>query len=290
MEDYSSEDYKSRILRRLQRHFSMPTPADRVYTYNFFVKLMEGVTMTREAYEGFCAAMDEELEYCLENGVYSYENILPNSISAHEAKIKPAFAAIGIDVSLSTAGTFSTQATASFTKPDGTQLVYKVALGGPNEFYVNVRSGMEYSYAKRAAGGYAIVDDPPGEGEDLNPHKAGPDSSWEYDSETATLTVTGRGAYPGVHDDEQLGCGKYTTLILGADIHRLLKNCLATSNGNVTTLVCLRPADADLTVGEGIIPDSTRTLDIYADNAALRDYPFPEKVTVRHHMLDEWMG
>ena len=59
-----------------------------------------------------------------------------------------------------------------------------------------------------------------------NPKIAGPGTYWSYNAGTKTVTVSGEGAYAGAAKDEQLGSGLYHTVILGANVSRLLRECV----------------------------------------------------------------
>lgn len=300
---YTSEQYKYLLLRRLQRDFSMPSAADRAYTYNFFLRLFEGITVTEAAYASFISVMDEELEYCAENGYYSVDTIPQDSVKEHTLLLQPAFAALGIQMDIQLSGpAFGMQnmyltATAVFTKPDGTELSWVVdgtSLGSAsNYFRINSLAGTEYGYATDSARYYRLEDTEPLEADGLDPHCAGPGLGWAYSAEDNALTVSGSGSFAGVVADGQLGCGDYVTLILSAEVGRLLPGCLGSATrpfDHIKTLVVLRPEDAPLTLDAGIIHNTARVLDVYTDNARLRAYSFPSNVTVNLHPLSEWAG
>lgn len=299
---YTSEQYKYLLLRRLQRDFSMPSAADRAYTYNFFVKLFEGVEVTEEAYNAFISALDTELAFCAEHGYYEAYDLGGLSTEDLSALLKPAFALLGIDIVFEVAP-MNYYGTVTFTKADETVLVWTcqpdlsstLSMGtGVNDFRINSKSGREYGYAARCAPYWRMDGEPPVE-TGLDPHNAGPGLTWSYDEAGTTLTVSGTGSYAGVMPDEQLGCGQYATLILGAGVNRLLPGCFSDGSSsyhkydNIKTIVLLRPAGEPMRMDE-IIGDYTRTLDIYADNEQFRAYAFPSNVTVNWHTLSEWNG
>ena len=98
---YTSEQYKYLLLKRLQRHFSLGTEAERLYTYTFFCKLFdESVNITEEAYNRFITLMNNELEYCSKNNIYLCEEIPIEDIDSHTLLLTDAFAAIGIKLEI----------------------------------------------------------------------------------------------------------------------------------------------------------------------------------------------
>ena len=296
---YSSETYKQMLLNRLYRDFSMPSPADRAYTYNIYVKIFEGVDMTEDIYNQFIAALDKELQYCSNHNFYEAQD-LGFGASAKDLQeiIAPAFKLCGIDIAINQS---LFEGTITFTKSDGTVIKW---LCHPdqgdtqifNDFRINCRAGREFDYSDRCRPYYDFYDEPPSEAIDLDPHRAGPGLTWSYLEADTTLTVSGTGAYAGVVQDDQLNCGQYTTLILGADIYRLLQSCLGykgTSQHTYTSLnkiVFLRDIDAPLILDTLMTGDITAELDIYADNKIFRAYEFPSTLTVHWHTLSEWEG
>lgn len=300
---YTSEQYKYMLLRRLQRDFSMPSAADRAYTYNFFVQLFEGVEVTEEAYNAFIDALDTELAFCAEHGYYEAFDLGGLPTNDLSDLLKPAFALLGIDIVFEVAP-MNYYGTVTFTKADETVLVWTcqpdlsstLSMGtGVNDFRINSKSGREYDYAARCAP-YWRMDAGPPEETGLDSHSAGSGLTWAYSEEDTTLTVSGTGSYAGVLPDEQLGCGEYTTLILGAEVSRLLPGCFGdgTSNyhmfDNLKTIVLLRAAGEPIRIDEIFISVPDRTLDIYTDNEQFKSYAFPLHVTVNWHTLAEWGG
>ena len=120
-----------------------------------------------------------------------------------------------------------------------------------------------------------------------NPKIAGPGTYWSYNADTKTMTISGDGAYAGATNDEQLGSGTYTSVVVGADVSRLLGMCMISK---VSVLVLLQPTD------DGIVIDpkfnSSSKLNVYTDCtaaiAALKAVVKPENITV--HSLSEWAG
>ena len=101
------------------------------------------------------------------------------------------------------------------------------------------------------------------------------------------MTVSGEGAYAGAAKDEQLGSGLYHTVILGANVSRLLKECVIPG---ASALVLLRPSDA----GFAVDPQFNRSekLNVYTDCTAaieaMKAVEKPENITL--HSLSEWNG
>ena len=152
MAEYTSEQYKFLLMKRLQRHFSMKNAEDRIYTQNFFCALFdESVTVTEESYNNFCRLMDDNLVFCAEKGWYECEKINTDDEAAKEQGILliNAFAEIGIAMEIGSSS-------ASFTKPNGKVMKYSVDMTGKNYFYINARAGTEYRYAKASAPAYNI--------------------------------------------------------------------------------------------------------------------------------------
>lgn len=280
---YTSNQYKYLLIKRLQRHFSMENAQDRAYTQTFFWELFDdSVTVTEESYNNFCRLMDDEIVLCSENGWYNSTSIPSDVINEQGLLLTKAFAAIGIELKI-TASAFSGEA--KFTKPDGTVMTYM-----KTEFFINSRAGTEYQYAKVSAPAYNMqgMDVP----QDLgNPKIAGPGTYWSYNADTKTMTISGDGAYAGATDETQLGSGTYHTVILGANISRLLTKSL--NEGSVDTIVFFAPADAPVVLDDEILNytgSTPKNLTVYTDNIALREYTWMPNVSVTLHSLSEWAG
>ena len=280
---YTSNQYKFLLMKRLQRHFSMKTASDRAYTQTFFWELFDDtVTVTEASYNNFCRLMDDEIALCSKNGWYDSTGIPPDVVNEQGLLLTDAFAAIGIELKI-TANAFGGKA--EFTKPDGTVMTYT-----NSQFYINSRAGTEYQYAKVSAPAYNMqgMDVP----QDLgNPKIAGPGTYWSYNADTKTVTISGEGAYAGATNETQLGSGTYNTVILGANISRLLIESL--NAGSVDTIVFFAPADAPVVLDDKILNytgSTQRNLTIYTDNTALREYTWMPKVSVTLHSLSEWAG
>lgn len=280
---YTSNQYKYLLIKRLQRHFSMKNAQDRAYTQTFFWELFDdSVTVTEESYNNFCRLMDDEIVLCSENGWYNSTSIPSDVINEQGLILTKAFAAIGIELKI-TASAFSGEA--KFTKPDGTVMTYT-----KTEFFINSRAGTEYQYAKVSAPAYNMqgMDVP----QDLgNPKIAGPGTYWSYNADTKTMTISGDGAYAGATDETQLGSGTYHTVILGANISRLLTKSL--NEGSVDTIVFFAPADAPVVLDDKILNytgSTQKNLTVYTDNIALREYTWMPNVSVTLHSLSEWAG
>lgn len=283
---YTSEQYKYLLMRRLQRHFSMKNAQDRAYTQSFFWKLFdESVTVTEEAYSNFASLMDDEIVLCAEKGWYSCESIPQKDIEEQGLLLTKAFATIGIDCKITVSGNGS----AKFTKPNGESMTYTTSIS-TNYFYINARAGTEYQYAKVSAPAYNMqgMDVPQELG---NPKIAGPGTYWSYNADTKTVTISGEGAYAGATNDEQLGSGTYNTVILGANISRLLTESF--NAGSVDTIVFFAPADAPVVLDDKILDYTNfrpKYLMVYTDNKALREYTWMPRVHVTLHSLSEWGG
>lgn len=280
---YTSNQYKYLLIKRLQRHFSMKNAQDRAYTQTFFWELFDdSVTVTEESYNNFCRLMDDEIVLCSENRWYNSTSIPSDVINEQGLLLTNAFAAIGIELKI-TASAFSGEA--KFTKPDGTVMTYM-----KTEFFINSRAGTEYQYAKVSAPAYNMqgMDVPQELG---NPKIAGPGTYWSYNADTKTMTISGDGAYAGATDETQLGSGTYHTVILGANISRLLTRSL--NEGSVDTIVFFAPADAPVVLDDEILNytgSTPKNLTVYTDNKALREYTWMPKVSVTLHSLSEWAG
>ena len=278
---YTSNQYKYLLIKRLQRHFSMKTARDRAYTQNFFWALFDDtVTVTEKAYNNFCRLMDDDLVLCAENGWYDSDSIPHDVIEEQGLLLGKIFAEIGITLEI----TIGNGGTAKFTKPNGEVIKYWV--GTSNAFFVNSVAGTEYQYAAASAPAYNMqgMDVP----EELgNPKIAGPGTYWSYNAGTKTVTVSGEGAYAGAAKDEQLGSGLYHTVILGANVSRLLRECVIPG---ASALVLLRPSDA----GFAVDPQFNRSekLNVYTDCTAaieaMKAVEKPENITL--HSLSEWGG
>ena len=277
---YTSEQYKYLLVKRLQRHFSMDSAQDRAYTQSFFWKLFDdSVTVTEEPYNNFCRLMDDEIELCAENGWYKASSIPSNVITEQGLLLTKAFVAIGVDCKTSADGYVD------FKKPNGEAMRYS-----KTNFYINSRAGTVYQYAKESASAYNFQTGDVPQGTD-NPKIAGPGTYWSYKADTKTMTISGNGAYAGATSDTQLGGGTYETVILGANVSRLLRRSLYASSEK--TIIFFASADAPVVLDTDIFPWSSsdvRNLTIYADNLALRSYKWPDKVNITWHTLAEWGG
>lgn len=289
MAEYTSEQYKFLLMKRLQRHFSMKNAEDRIYTQNFFCALFdESVTVTEEAYNNFCRLMDDNLAFCAEKGWYECEKINTSDEAAKEQGVLliNAFAEIGIAMEIGSGS-------ASFTKPNGKVMKYTVDPTGKNYFYINARAGTEYRYAKASAPAYNMqgMDVPEG----LDGFKrAGNGTYWSYNAETKTVTISGEGSLDRVPEEQILG-EKYTTVICGAGVSRLLDYSMSVDGA---VLVLLRPSDADMEIAPNFNASSgscgatkMKTVvytDCAAAIAALSTEEQAKYVTL--HSLSEWEG
>lgn len=276
---YTSNQYKYLLMRRLQQHFSMTTAKARAYTQSFFWKLFdESVTVTEEAYNNFCRLMDDDLALCAEKGWYGCSNIPSNVYDEQGLLLADVFATIGIAFEIA-------DKTAKFTKPNGEVMTYSVSIEN-NFFCINARAGTEYRYAKACAPTYNIQTGDVPEKPD-NPRVAGPGTYWSYNAETKTMTISGDGAYAGATNEAQLGSGTYTTVVIGADVSRLLGMCIISE---VTALVLLQPTDGSIVIDR--VFNGSEKLDVYTDCAAaieaLDAIGTPKVITV--HSLSEWAG
>ena len=283
---YTSNQYKYLLIKRLQRHFSMENAQDRAYTQTFFWELFDDtVTVTEEAYNNFCRLMDDDLALCAENGWYACNSIPQKDIEEQGLLLTKAFATIGIDCKITVSG----NGYAKFTKPNGESMTYTTSMS-TNYFFINARAGTEYQYAKVSAPAYNMqgMDVP----QDLgNPKIAGPGTYWSYNADTKTMTISGDGAYAGATDETQLGSGTYNTVILGANISRLLTESL--NAGSVNTIVFFAPADTPVVLDDKILNytgSTKKKLTVYTDNKALREYVWMPRVSVTLHSLLEWAG
>ena len=283
---YTSNQYKYLLVKRLQRHFSMENPRDRAYTQTFFWELFDDtVTVTEEAYNNFCRLMDDDLALCAEKGWYSCNSIPQKDIEEQGLLLTKAFATIGIDCKITVSG----NGYAKFTKPNGESMTYTTSMS-TNYFFINARAGTEYQYAKASAPAYNMqgMDVPQELG---NPKIAGPGTYWSYNADTKTVTISGEGAYAGATDETQLGSGTYHTVILSANISRLLTESF--NAGSVNTIVFFAPADAPVVLDDKILNytgSTKKKLTVYTDNTALRNYVWMPKVSVTLHSLSEWAG
>lgn len=291
MAEYTSEQYKFLLIKRLQRHFSMDNTQDRIYTQNFFCALFdESVTLTKETYNNFCRLMDDNLAFCAEKGWYKCEDINLNDESAKKQNILliNAFAEIGIALKID-----SSTNSAIFTKSNGKVMKYSAGTTGKNYFYINARAGTEYRYAKASAPAYNMqgMDVPDG----LDSFKrAGNGTSWRYNAETKTVTISGEGSLDIVPEEQILG-EKYTTVICGAGVSRLLNYSMSVDGA---VLVLLRPSDADMEIkpnfnaSGGSCGNTKYKTVVYTDCAAAIAALSTEEQAkyITLHSLSEWEG
>lgn len=296
---YSSEQYKYLLIQRLRRHMSMNNDADRIYTQNFFGHLFDdSVTVTEEAYDRFMDLMDQEIQFCADNGIYDCSEITDTMIEEHGLLLVEAFAAIGIDLVIAEAynsGGSQIGGNATFTKPTGEVMVYEVRGGlyanEKNQFQICAIARTEYQYAKASAKYYNFTDRVPPELKDYNPFRSGIDTFWSYNADTATMTITGDGTYTSAPTDPQIGGGPYTSLIVGANV-----SCIDTgafSAPSVQSIVLLHAADAPLQIKESLFGSNkdVSTVAVYCDNQAMRSYENTSSYRVMIlYSLDEWNG
>lgn len=287
MAQYTSGQYKYLLFQRLRRSFSMRDQRGRAYTQSFFWALFEGVTVTEAAYNTFVSMMDEQLDYLAKKGIYLCENIPSKDVEDGSLLLIDAFAEIGIELSISS-GQGDGSYHAVFQKPDGKTLTYTVTLLGDNYFYINSRAGTEMVYARMSAASYNMDGMTVEDGDDLDPRIAGPGTYWSYAADTQTMTIAGAGAYAGATTEEQLGSGAYTTLILGANVSRLLQDSLSY---NLSTIVLLQSADAPIAIDSGAADSKhSSAWVVYTDNLAFRNYSWPSSISIEWHPLSDWEG
>lgn len=283
-EQYTSEQYKYLLIKRLQRHFSMNSAKARAYTQSFFWKLFdESVTVTEEAYNDFVSLMDDQLEVCAKYNVYEatgLSNIPSDIFNWQQQLMVNVFATVGITLEIQTDSGYK----AIFTKPNGEVMTYSNTV-----FKINCKARTEYQYARASAPAYNMQDmEVPG-ADEINPKVAGPGTYWGYDASAAAVTITGDGAYAGATKEEQLGSGAYTTVILGANVSRLLADSLEDSA--ITTVVLLHGADTPLTLDSGVVgTKNAKEWTVYADNGDFRNFAWPSSVKITWHTLAEWEG
>lgn len=281
---YTSEQCKYRLFKMLQRSFSLEKESDRYYTRDFFYKLLDGVEVTVDAYQKFVEVLNDDLDYCARNGINKADDVTQEIINEKKGTLISAFEGIGIDLVVERQ---SYSGSLTFTKPDGTVMVYNMT-DGTNDFYINANCGQEISYARSASPHYLLSDMEVKNLSDEYCQMASKDVYWEYEADTATMTITGTGAYKGVTKEEQMGSGTYTTLILGAEISELNYN-EAYSSASLTTVVLLHPADFPLVITK-FDGGYTRTWDVYTDNEVVKNHVWNEQMTIILHSLDEWEG
>ena len=292
-EGYSSEQCKYRLFKMLQRTFSMDKEKERYYTRDFFQKLLLGIEMTEEAYWNFVEVLEKEMAYCSKKGIHDSEGCDSQQVVDDlSGDLIAAFEKINITLVLDYHA--SSYCDFIFTKPDGSVMTYRSSDGG-NEFYINANCGQEISYAKLASQDYLLYPMEPKSLSDDNYQMAAKDVYWEYDADTATMTITGTGIYYGVTKEEQMGSGAYTTLIFGADIAEL-NYAEATNSASLTKVVLLHPADFPLVItkfdysGANDYVNTARTWDVYTDNEVFKNFAWNKKLTINWHTLDEWEG
>jgi hypothetical protein len=280
---YSSEQYKYMLMCHLRKYFHMPTAKDRYYTRDFFQKLFTDITVTKSSYEEFVYLLEDNMEYSAKNNVQRDDDITQQMIDERGIMLIEAFEKIGIKLEIVRSDSVGT---ATFTKPDGTVMVFKVT-DGSNNFFINAVSGQEYGYAKKAGPYYRMEDMDVLDLDQVNYQMCGPDCFWHFDRDAATMTITGAGSYMGVTREEQVGSGTYTTLIFGADVSEL--NCMEGSNSSLSTIVLLQPKDFPLKI-TSFAGTYTRTWNVYTDNDAFRNYAWGDSISINWHTLDEWEG
>ena len=123
-----------------------------------------------------------------------------------------------------------------------------------------------------------------------NPKIAGPGTYWSYNADTKTMTISGNGAYAGATNETQLGSGTYNTVVIGADVSRLLRGCIASG---VTVLVLLQPENGSIVIDPKFnFNNSDNKMDVYTDCTAaieaLKAAEKPENITL--YSLSEWNG
>ena len=296
---YTSGQYKWMLYQRLRQAFSMKSSVDRAYTQTFFLRLFDdSVTVTEATYNNFVALMDQELDHMAELGVYACGDIPSDEIESGSLLLINAFAQIGITLTIADPEETGQEFlyTATFVKANGETLVYPLDLFSlRNYFYINARAGTEYRYADLSAPAYDVTRDVEDVGT-MDPRIAGPDTWWSYDAAgEGTMTISGDGAYAEATNEAQLGAGPYTTVIVGAEVSRLLAECMMSSEA---VLVLLTPADGQITIDPrfnvkaGSCSGASTPLDVYTDCAAavqiLSGEDFAESITL--HPLSDWEG
>lgn len=285
---YTSEQYKYLLLKRMQRHFSLDSVEDRNYTYTFFGKLLDdSVTLTEESYRTFVDLMDDELAYCAENNIYDCDDLPSDYIDEHSLLLINAFAAIGITLEITQPTFADLSGRATFTKPNGEVMVYKVT-STTNFFHINSKAGTEYSYAKRSAPYYNMENMDVLELDDTEINRCGIGCYWRYNADTATITISGDGFYHKATTETQVGSGAYTTIVIGANVSRLAQNALNLTA--IKTVVLLHAADFPLVMEAVVGANSSYAWTVYADNEVFRNYAWGSDMNITWHSLDEWEG
>lgn len=291
---YTSEQYKYKLLRLMQRNFHMTDDTDRRYTLAFFGKLFDGVTVTEESYNGFVDQMRIEMDYCRKNNIYACENLPDDVINEHGLILAESFAKIGIDLVIDTETD-----TATFTKPDGSVMVYQVYsdMTMRNYFYINAGYGLESSYGKASAPYFTLENMKMIGLDEYETRLAGDGTTWDYDEMEKTMHIKGSGSFISVTDEEQVIGGTYDTIIIGSGVNKINSSAIYASL--VKKVIFLHPSDAEITLpsnSNGISTlfsyssSNTYTIDIYADNEIVKAITLPTAITATWHSLDEWEG
>ena len=277
---YTSEQYKYMLFKRLQRHCSMTCAKDRAYTQGFFWKLFdESITITEDVFNHFVTLMDDQFLYCANNNIYRCDNIPKDIVNERGKLLSAAFSELGIKLVVENDGGKLT-----FTKPNGETMIY-ITDTTHNWFNINAKAGTEYQYAKASASAYGMANMTfP---DSINPKIAGPGTFWNYNAGTLTMTISGDGAYAGATDETQMGSGKYTTVIIGPGVSRLLGQCVSKEE---TAMVLLHPSDGQIIISPEF--NSRETLNVYTDCTAaivaLSTEEQAKRITL--HSLSEWNG
>ncbi len=294
MSQYTSNQYKYMLLKRLQRHLSLNSLADRNYTYSFFGKLLDDtIILTEESYNAFIDAMNEDLQYCAENNIYNCESITDSMIQEKGVLLIDAFENIGIKLEIKTVD--NEGGDAIFTKPNGDIMTYSVrgglASASKNYFHINSLNHMEYNYAKMSAPYYNLENLEIQELTEANSRVCGEGCFWTYSPDTSVMNITGEGAFGYLTKEEQVGSGDYSVLVIGANVSRLMTGSLGSEN--LQAVVLWHAKDFPLQVDENVFGsvNNIRTLHVYCDNASLRSFTSSSlNLEIIWHDLDEWDG
>lgn len=285
---YTSAQYRYLIMRRLQRTVTAQNAARRLYYIRFFGELLdESVEINEEQYQAFCKDFDLALEKCNEKGIYLAESMCGDFYEQNNYIVVNALTNIGIQIVFGATTSDGYPENITFTKPNGVSLLFTTNRN-LDDFYVNARSGMEYSYARAAVPHWRMENEPVIGMEDMETYFCGKGTTWRYDSAMNAVSIGGDGSFSLAPTTEaQLGSGAYSTVIIGANVSAVTASIL--NQTNVNKVVFLTPEDQSIKI---TVSNSTSTtkkdMDVYTDNEEIKSTGFGTRFNVTWHTLAEW--
>lgn len=298
----TSGQYSYLLLRKLQTYVSCTDSSYRAYLYNFFGEIFNNTSVVIDeiAYNRFNDLMERDIEYAARrnlqtpSSIYYDENYNENAFLLQEA-----FRSIGINLEIVLNNTdIVYPEKLIFTLPSGEQKILD-GLGTYwyDKLFLNSQVRNTRDYFLQMLPYYRLEHEEVQDLAVIGTNAAGYNTRWTFDAATSTLEITGTGSlaaswlwttgvgYLGLIADMNTPL----TMIIGAGVSRLLKEALCLTS---LTIVDLHGEFDDIMLDDEFYLRSKNngTWIFYTDNRKLREYPYPDNITIEWHTLSEWEG